>query len=104
MHTLRRLSGLCILVLFLLLPATSLLTHSSGDTIYVSESDLIRHNPSDPVYLSIADGRVVIRIGLSKSLNVDSALLVLVTSSPRGIVTLPTKPETYLEIVVISCK
>jgi len=96
MHTLRHVSGLCILVLFLLLPATSLLTHSSGDIIYVSESDLIRHNPSDPVYLSIADGRVVIRLGISKSLNVDSALLVLVTSSPRGIVTLPMKPHLYL--------
>jgi cyclomaltodextrinase len=69
-----------IVILVLILFSTSYLPLVRGvpdQVVYVSETNDYLHNPGDPVYLSIADGYVVIRVFTRRSINVVGGYVVI---------------------------
>uniref|UniRef100_A0A7J3KH23 Glycoside hydrolase family 13 protein n=1 Tax=Staphylothermus marinus TaxID=2280 RepID=A0A7J3KH23_STAMA len=65
--------ALLLMVIF----AFPIVFYSNSWVIYINESNLFRHNPRDTVYLSVADGYVVIRVWSSRFLNIDSFWLLI---------------------------
>ncbi len=64
-----------LLVLLLIAHAPSRLAETSE--LYVAETTSVLHSPGDPVYLSIADGYVVLRLFVSTRLGEHEALVVV---------------------------
>jgi len=71
----RCLSALLLLVLVVVTLTPTVLVESSE--IYVEETTSVLHNPEDPVYLSIADGYVALRLYVSTRLGDHEALVVV---------------------------
>ncbi|MEM4224855.1 MAG: hypothetical protein QXX93_02725, partial [Desulfurococcaceae archaeon] len=65
-------------------------TTGSESVVYVSEMDLLVHVPEDPVYLSIADDYVVVRLAVNRAVEVAEAYLVVNNREVK------MKPQLYL--------
>ncbi|MEM1667666.1 MAG: glycoside hydrolase family 13 protein [Thermofilaceae archaeon] len=65
-------------------------TTGSESVVCVSEMDLLVHVPEDPVYLSIADDYVVVRLAVNRAVEVAEAYLVVNNREVK------MKPQLYL--------
>jgi glycosidase len=66
-----------VLLLLLLLVAHAPSRLAETSELYVAETTSVLHSPGDPVYLSIADGYVVLRLFVSTRLGEHEALVVV---------------------------
>lgn len=94
---------LSTLVLIILL--SNLITlNSSSQIVYIDKYTLIQHNPSDPVYLSIADTLLIWRVFIDRSLasQVES-LSIMLNTNPQGKswISIPLKPQLHLSNTVV---
>lgn len=69
---------LIIIVLATLIAALLLQVTIAGEReIYITETNSFKHNPSDPIYLSIADDNVIVRLWISREMVVKNAYVVV---------------------------
>ena len=68
----------CFLLVFLLLAPIAVAVVARAEeaqVVYIDETVDFRHTPNDPAYLSVADGKLIIRLGVKSRLNATRVLL-----------------------------
>lgn len=71
------LTAISVLVIALMLSAAIIIPESNARRIFVTESSDFIHTPNDLPYLSVADGKVIIRVSASGSLNISELYVII---------------------------